>query len=114
MKSQEPIQSGGHPKLQNGQYAVRRTDICPGVVQQKEGRHPDEGGVVWLVFDSLQAACKYAASDIAEHPSAEYTVYNSDEKPIQTFNKKLVDDIASDVVAAYGKEQKRWWQFWKP
>jgi len=64
------------PKLQEGQYAVMKATICPGVFLGL-GPHLDLDQGRWSVFDNLAAAHCYAITQVAAQPSVECGIYDA-------------------------------------
>jgi len=64
------------PKLQKGQYAVLKAKTCPGNFLGL-GPHVDLSHGRWRVFQNLDAAHRYATTQVAAQPSVECGIYNA-------------------------------------
>ena len=71
------------PKLQDGQYAVLKAKILPGLFLGL-GPQVDLAASRWKIFNSLIAAHRYASDAVAAQPSVECGIYDALEHHIHT------------------------------
>jgi len=110
----KPTQSGQFPKLDAGQFAVVRADIHTGKIVRDDGAWASAGEPVWIVFDSLEAARQYSASDIVEHPEVECCIFDTSKQQVERIrDERHIQEIIAASRARRAADQRRWWQFWK-
>lgn len=72
------------PKLQVGQYAVLHSEVATGIVLRIDGQRHLGQGDVWRVFEALDAAQKYAESEVHASPRAECAIFDSEHQLVET------------------------------
>ncbi len=83
LEKNNPLFVMDFPKLQDGQYAVLKAKVLPGLFLGL-GRQLDLAGGRWKIFNSLIAAHCYATDAVATQPSVECGIYNALEQHIHT------------------------------